>query len=63
VTVRTSASIAPATATLDTRRDGDTLVVQLSGQWHLRTGLPSTAPVEQELAACGSSKRQAARLS
>jgi hypothetical protein len=39
VTVRTSASIAPATATLDTRRDGDTLVVQLSGQWHLRTGL------------------------
>ena len=51
MTVRTSASIAPATATLDTRRDGDTLVVQLSGQWHLRTGLPSTAPVEQALAA------------
>ena len=51
MTVRTSASIAPATATLDTRRDGDTLVVQLSGQWHLRAGLPSTAPVEQELAA------------
>ena len=51
MTVRASASIAPATATLDTRRDGDILVVRLSGQWHLRTGLPSTAPVERELAA------------
>ena len=51
MTARTSASIAPATATLDARLDGDTLVVLLSGQWHLRTGLPSTARVEQELAA------------
>src|SRR4029450_1838350 len=50
VAIRTSASIAPA-ATLATRRDGDTLVVQLSGQWHLRAGLPSTAPVEQAFAA------------
>jgi phospholipid/cholesterol/gamma-HCH transport system permease protein len=50
VAIRTSASIAPA-ATLATRRDGDTLVVQLAGEWHLRAGLPSTAPVEQALAA------------
>jgi phospholipid/cholesterol/gamma-HCH transport system permease protein len=50
VAIRTSASIAPARATLATRRDGDTLVVQLAGQWQLRAGLPSTAPVEQELA-------------
>ena len=48
--IRTSASIAPASATLATRRDGDTLVVQLAGQWQLRAGLPSTAPVEQALA-------------
>src|SRR5262249_6672382 len=50
VAIRTSASTAPATATLVTRRDGDTLVVQLGGQWQLRAGLPSTAPVEQALA-------------
>ncbi len=49
--IRTSASRAPVAATLATRRDGDTLVVQMRGQWHLRAGLPSTAPVEQTLAA------------
>ncbi|HKA30255.1 MAG TPA: ABC transporter permease [Candidatus Binatia bacterium] len=48
--IRTSASTAPVTATLATRRDGETLVVQLAGQWRLRAGLPSTAPVEQALA-------------
>ncbi len=46
-----AASAVPATATLDTRRDGDTLVVRLAGKWRLRDGLPSTAPVEQALAA------------
>lgn len=48
--IGTSASVAPA-ATLATHRDGETLVVQLSGRWYLRAGLPSTAPVEQALAA------------
>src|SRR5262249_49185915 len=47
VAIRTSASTAPVTATLATRRDGETLVVQLAGQWRLRAGLPSTAPVDQ----------------
>src|SRR5262245_60504536 len=59
VAIRTSASIAPVTATLATRRDGDTLVVQLAGQWHLRAGLPSTAPVEQALAATPPPRRVA----
>ncbi len=38
-------------ATLATRRDGDTLVVELAGPWHLRAGLPATTPVEEALTA------------
>ena len=48
---RAAEARAPEAATVTTRRDGETLVVELTGSWGLRSGLPSTAPVEEALAA------------
>ena len=48
---RAAEARAPDAATVTTRRDGETLVVELTGSWGLRSGLPSTAPVEEALAA------------